>query len=67
MDESKLPRHIIERNERRWAEKLRQDARVWQTLPPSAVRATQPAMTESGIPVVRQTRRLRRAPRVTHP
>jgi hypothetical protein len=67
MDDSKLPRHIIERNERRWAEKIRQDARAWQTLPQSTARPTQPTMTESGIPVVRQTRRLRRAPRTTHP
>ena len=66
MDESKLPHHVIERNERRWAEKLRQDARAWQTSRP-IVRPTQPAMTASGIPVVRQTRRLQRTRRETHP
>ena len=45
---SELPRHIVDRFERRWAQKLEAQARTWQSAKPD--RRTS---TDRGVPVVR--------------
>jgi len=56
MKEPKLPRHVIERNERRWAERLRRDASIWQGTR-KVGRRTAVDLTGSGVTVVRHVRR----------
>ncbi len=58
MDQSKLPRHIVERFERRWAQQLEQQAQSWK-----GARADTRSATESGVPVVRRSKRARGAER----
>jgi hypothetical protein len=66
MDEAKLPRHIIEQNERCWADKLRQEAGAWQGLRQQPRQAPS-GLTESGVLVVRRNRRPRAALRADRP
>jgi hypothetical protein len=56
MATSDLPRHIVDRFERRWAQKLEAHARTWQSLKPGGR-----AMTDQGVPVVRRRKRLKLA------
>ena len=51
MNETKIPRYIIERNERRWAEKLKHETRRWQESRP--VRPATVSKVETDVPVVR--------------
>jgi hypothetical protein len=53
---SELPRHIVDRFERGWAQKLEAQARNWQ----SAKRDGRTS-TDRGVPVVRHRRRLKTA------
>jgi hypothetical protein len=54
MDQSKLPRHIVERFERRWAQQLEKQAQAWK-----GARADAHSATETGVPVVRRGKRAR--------
>jgi hypothetical protein len=54
MVELNLPRHIVDRVERRWAQKLEAQAKAWKVAQPSDC-----SMTDRGVTVVR--RRDRRA------
>ena len=54
MDESNLPRDIVERFERRWAQKLEAQARAWKSA-----RASDRSITDRGVPVVRRQKRPR--------
>jgi hypothetical protein len=56
MTSSDLPRHIVDRFERRWAQKLEAQAHTWQSHKPG-VRA----MTDRGVPVVHRRKRLKLA------
>ena len=49
---SDLPRHIVDRYERRWAEKLEVQARTWQSAKPDGR-----TVTDRGVPVVRRRKR----------
>jgi hypothetical protein len=51
MNETEIPRHIIERSERRWAEKLKQETQRWQESGP--VRPATVSKVETDVPVVR--------------
>jgi hypothetical protein len=54
MSSTELPRHIVDRFERRWAKKLEQQARAWKTT-----RSEPRSLTDQGIPVVRRVQRSR--------
>ena len=45
MSSTELPRHIVDRFERRWAKKLEQQARAWKS-----VRSESRSLTNQGIP-----------------
>jgi hypothetical protein len=49
---SDLPRHIVDRFERRWAQKLEAQARAWQSAKPN-----DRTLTDRGMPVVRRRKR----------
>jgi hypothetical protein len=49
MTESDLPRHIVDRFERRWAQKLEAQARTWQSTKPDGR-----TLTDRGVPVIRR-------------
>jgi hypothetical protein len=49
---SNLPRHIVNRIERQWAQKLAEQARNWQSAKPS-----DRYLTDRGVPVVRRHKR----------
>jgi hypothetical protein len=55
MDREDLPKHILERVERRWAQKLQQQALAWKEA-----RADKCSVTDKGVQVVRRARRTRR-------
>jgi hypothetical protein len=52
MDRSNLPRHIVERFERRWAQKLEAQVHAWKPAKPSD-RST----TDREVPVVHRRKR----------
>jgi len=54
MSATELPRHIVDRFERRWATKLEQQARAWKS-----VRSEAGSLTNQGIPVIRRVQRPR--------
>jgi hypothetical protein len=54
MDQSKLPRHVVDRFERRWAQQLEKQAHAWKDA-----RADARSVTDSGVPVVRRGKRVR--------
>jgi hypothetical protein len=49
---SDLPRHIVDRFERRWAQKLEAQARAWQPAKPDGR-----TLTNQGVPVIRRGKR----------
>jgi hypothetical protein len=51
MNETEIPRHIIERSERRWAEKLKHETRRLQESRP--VRPATVSKVETDVPLVR--------------
>jgi hypothetical protein len=55
MDRQDLPKHIMERVERRWAQKLQQQALAWKEA-----RADKRSVTDKGVQVVRRVKRTRR-------
>ena len=55
MDRPNLPKHIVERVERRWAQKLQEQVLAWKSSRPEARDAT-----VNGVPVVRRGKRTRR-------
>ena len=60
MDDIRLPRHVINRLEHRWANRLQQDAKAWSGEKDRAVRSRQvQSYGPRGIPVT--VRRARRA------
>ena len=54
MDHANLPRHIIQGVERRWAQKLQQQACAWK-----GTRTETRSMTNTGVRVVRRAKRSR--------
>lgn len=52
MNGANLPRHIVDRFEKRWAQKLEAQAQVWKSARPS-----DQSTTERGVPVVRRRKR----------
>jgi hypothetical protein len=60
MDRQDLPKHIVERVERRWAQKLQEQALAWKSS-----RSEARGATATGVPVVRRGKRARR-PRPDH-
>jgi hypothetical protein len=54
MDQSKLPRHVVDRFERRWAQQLEKQAHAWKDA-----RLDARSVTEAGVPVVRRGKRAR--------
>jgi hypothetical protein len=52
MDVSNLPRHIVDRIEKQWAQKLQQQARNWQSA-----KSDDRYLTDRGVPVVRRPKR----------
>jgi hypothetical protein len=52
MDGSNLPRHIVERFEKRWAQKVEAQAHAWKPAKPS-----DRSMTDRGVPVVHRRKR----------
>ena len=55
MDRLDLPKHILEKVERRWAQKLEQQALAWKDT-----RSDTRTATATGVQVVRRTKRTRR-------
>jgi hypothetical protein len=53
---SDLPRHIVDRFEKRWAQKLEAQARNWQSVKPDGRTST-----DRGVPVVRRRKRAKPA------
>jgi hypothetical protein len=64
MNATKIPRHIIERSERRWAEKLKHETQRWHESRP--VRPATVSKVESDVPVVRSRPARVRLPTVQH-
>jgi hypothetical protein len=62
MDQPKLPRHVVDRIERRWAQALEKQAHAWKDA-----RAGARSVTDSGVPVVRRSKRPRVPERRTAP
>jgi hypothetical protein len=56
MTGSDLPRHIVDRFEKRWAQKLEAQARNWQSAKPDGRNST-----DRDVPVVRRRKRLKLA------
>jgi lantibiotic modifying enzyme len=54
MSSTELPRHIVDRFERRWAKKLEQQARAWKN-----VRSESRSLTNQDVPVIRRMQRSR--------
>jgi hypothetical protein len=54
MNELNLPRHVVESLEKRWAQKLQQQALAWRASKPPV-----PERTASGVLVERRSRRPR--------
>ena len=54
MSSTELPRHIVDRLERRWAKKLEQQARAWKSD-----KSESRSLTNQGIPVIRRVKRSR--------
>jgi hypothetical protein len=52
MTGSDLPRHIVDRFEKRWAQKLEAQARNWRSAKPDGRTST-----DRGVPVVRHRKR----------
>ena len=52
MTGSNLPRHIVDRFERRWAQKLEAQVHTWQSVKPDGRTST-----DRGVPVVRRRKR----------
>jgi hypothetical protein len=50
MKQSNLPRHVIDRSERRWASRIQQQAEAWKAT------KSRKDLTEQGIPVSRKRR-----------
>jgi len=65
MDDIQLPRHVIDRLEHRWANRLQQDAKAWSGERGRSVRLQQvQSYGRRDIPVtVRRSRRAADAPR----
>ena len=65
MDDIQLPRHVIDRLEHRWANRLQQDAKAWRGERSSSVRLRHvQSYGPRDIPVtVRRSRRAADAPR----
>ena len=59
MDRSNLPRHIVERFERRWAQKLEAQLHAWKPAKPS-----DHSMTDQGVPIVHRHKRAKPAKEV---
>jgi hypothetical protein len=55
MGEPTLPRHIVDRFERRWAQKLEAQAKAWKVVQTSAR-----SVTNEGVVVVRRRNRAKR-------
>ena len=60
MTSTELPRHIVERFERRWAKKLEQQARAWKSA-----RSESRSLTDQGVPVIRRAQRSRQPQKST--
>jgi hypothetical protein len=58
MDRVNLPKHIVEKVERRWAQKLQEQVLAWKSSRSDARDAT-----ANGVPVVRRGKRKRRPQR----
>ena len=56
MDRLDLPKHVLERVERRWAQKLQQQALAWKESRPD-----KQSVTANGVQVVRRSKRPRRS------
>ena len=65
MEDIRLPRHVIDRLEKRWASRLQQDAKAWSSERGSSVQLRHVQLYgPRDIPVtVRRSRRVRMAPR----
>jgi hypothetical protein len=59
MDRSNLPRHIVERFERRWAQKLEAQLHAWKPAKPG-----DRSMTDQGVPIVHRHKRAKPAKEV---
>jgi hypothetical protein len=55
MNSHDLPKDVVERVERRWIQKLQQQALAWK-----GARSDTHTTTDSGVPVVRRPKRKRR-------
>jgi hypothetical protein len=55
MREPTLPRHIVDRFEKRWAQKLEAQAKAWKV-----VQASDPTKTDGGVLVIRRRNRAKR-------
>jgi len=58
MDRLDLPKHIVERVERRWAQKLQEQALAWKSS-----RSEAQSTTATGVPVIRRGKRARKSQR----
>jgi hypothetical protein len=58
MDPSSLPRHVVDRIERRWAQKLKEQVHEWK-----GARSALQTVTETGVPVVHRNKRKAPIPR----
>src|SRR6516164_6641457 len=56
MDRLDLPKHIVERVERRWAQKLQEQALAWKSS-----RSEAQSTTATGVPVIRRGKRARKS------
>jgi hypothetical protein len=56
MDRLDLPKHIVEKVERRWAQKLQEQALAWK-----GSRSEARGVTATGVPVVRRGKNRRRS------
>jgi hypothetical protein len=52
MDPSRLPRHVVARIERRWAQKLKEQVHDWK-----GTRSALQTVTDAGVPVVHRNKR----------
>jgi len=56
MNSRDLPKDVVERVERRWTQKLQQQALAWK-----GARSDTRTVTDSGVPVIRRAKRKRRS------
>ena len=56
MNSRDLPKDVVERVERRWMQKLQQQALAWK-----GARSDTHTVTDSGVPVIRRAKRKRRS------